>query len=68
MTVTERELEGAPDLLRATGGPATTASGAAGFAGLCSVVDNMNEPDFAMTTESRVLIVISEAQLDDDAA
>jgi diaminopropionate ammonia-lyase len=64
VTVMEGELESAPGLLRAAGGPATTASGAAGLAGLHSVLGRMDGRHFAMTAASRVLIVISEAALE----
>jgi diaminopropionate ammonia-lyase len=62
-TVTERELADAPDLLRAADGPATTPSGAAGLAGLASVLGGAHRQCFRITAESRVLIVISEAAL-----
>lgn len=65
VTVSEQQLHDAPNALRAVGGPATTPSGATGLAGLMSVVAEMDEPHFGLTFESRVLIVISEAALDE---
>jgi len=63
LTVPERALEEAPQLLRENGGPATTPSGATGLAGLRSVAGTARAADFALTTESRVLLVISEAAI-----
>jgi diaminopropionate ammonia-lyase len=67
VTVSEQELQDAPDLLRRAGGPATTPSGATGLAGLVSVVSEMDEPHFALSFESRVLLVISEGALQEGA-
>jgi diaminopropionate ammonia-lyase len=63
VTVSEAQLEAAPHLLRENGGPATTPSGATGLAGLRSVVGTPAASRFALTAESRVLLVISEAAL-----
>ena len=65
VTVSERELEDAPNLLRGAGGPATTPSGATGLAGLARVISEMDEPHFALSAESRVLIVVSEAAVNE---
>ena len=62
MTVSEAELEAAPRLLRAHGGPATTPSGAAGLAGLAG------SRGLGLDPASRVLIVVTEADLPEDAA
>lgn len=59
VTVSEAELAAAPGLLRAHGGPATTPSGAAGLAGLAPA---------GLDPASRVLIVVTEADLTGDRA
>ena len=59
VTVSEAELDAAPRLLRAHGGPATTPSGAAGLAGLARS---------GLDAASRVLVVVTEADLPGHAA
>ena len=61
MTVSEAELEATPRLLRAHGGPATTPSGAAGLAGLAG------SGGLGLDPASRVLIIVTEADLPEDA-
>lgn len=68
MTVTEQALEEAPRLLRDTGGPATTPSGATGLAGLVTALRESGGPRLGLTPDSRVLLVISEAALEETAA
>lgn len=63
MTAPEAELIDAPRLLRAGGGPATTPSGATGFAGLCGALRGAGER-FGLNAESRVLIVVTERDLE----
>jgi len=64
VTVSERALEDAPALLRATGGPDTTPSGATGLAGLARVCgDHAKAAQLGLGADSRVLLVISEAAL-----
>jgi len=63
MTVSEAELLEAPGLLLEGGGPATTPSGAAGFAGLCRAVRGSAGGSFGLGRDSRVLLVISEGDL-----
>ena len=59
VTVTEAALATAPGLLRELGGPATTPSGAAGFAGFVRVAQA--EPDdFRLDASSRVLVLVTE--------
>jgi diaminopropionate ammonia-lyase len=66
VTVSEAGLAAAPRILREAGGPATTPSGAAGLAGLVAA---MGDPRVAATVglepSSRVLIVVTEAELAD---
>lgn len=64
VTVSERALEAAPALLRATGGPDTTPSGATGLAGLAHVRgDHARAEQLGVGADSRVLLVVSEAAL-----
>ena len=58
MAVSERLLAEAPDLLRRDGGPATTASGAAGLAGLALA---RAAGEYGLSRQSRVLILVTEA-------
>jgi diaminopropionate ammonia-lyase len=62
VTVPEAELIAAPQALREHG-IATTPSGAAGFAGLCSALAR-NAARFGLTGESRVLVIVSEAEVE----
>jgi diaminopropionate ammonia-lyase len=57
VAVSEADLLAAPALLRATGGPATTASGASGLAGLVRAVA---DPAWRLDDASRVLILVTE--------
>lgn len=64
VTVAEAGLDAAPALLRATGGPTTTPSGAAGLAGLArAAADPALAAQLGLGPQSRVLIVVSEAGL-----
>jgi len=63
VTVSEADLLEAPQLLRDGGGPATTPSGAAGFAGLCHVLKADVGRRFGLSGDSRVLVVITEGNL-----
>ncbi|EHL99456.1 diaminopropionate ammonia-lyase family protein [Acetobacteraceae bacterium AT-5844] len=66
LTLPEAALEAAPALLRSFGGPSTTPSGATGVAGAVAVADGSR--GFGLSPESRVLIVVSEAALEDVVA
>jgi diaminopropionate ammonia-lyase len=63
VTVSEDDLKVAPQLLNEMQGPATTPSGAAGFAGLLRTLKDNDGARFGLDATSRVLIVISEAAL-----
>jgi diaminopropionate ammonia-lyase len=63
VTVSEADLLEAPRLLREGGGPATTPSGAAGFAGLCHALKADAGGRFGLDADSRVLVVITEGDL-----
>jgi diaminopropionate ammonia-lyase len=62
VTVSEADLLEAPRLLRDGGGPATTPSGAAGFAGLCHALRGASG-NLGLGRDSRVLMVITEGDL-----
>jgi diaminopropionate ammonia-lyase len=64
MTVPESALGEATRLLRELGGPATTASGAAGLAALMRLMPRGATPGFGLDASSRVLILVTEADLD----
>jgi diaminopropionate ammonia-lyase len=66
IAVSELELTEAPRILRRGGGPATTPSGATGFAGLRRAIAE-KRADLAIETTSRILLVISEAALENEA-
>jgi diaminopropionate ammonia-lyase len=66
IAVSEATLAEAPRALRQGGGPATTPSGAAGFAGLLRAIAE-SRADFAINARSRILLIVSEAELEDDA-
>jgi diaminopropionate ammonia-lyase len=65
VTVSEAELAQAPERLLGAGGPPTTASGAAGLAGLLRV---MGDPGLTaalgLGPDSRVLILVTEGELE----
>ena len=68
VTVSEPALAEAPRLLREQGGPATTPSGAAGLAGLMSLLAEGSAARFGLDAASRVLILVTEADLEGEAA
>jgi diaminopropionate ammonia-lyase len=68
MTVSERALIEAPRLLLDQGGPATTPSGAASLAGLMSLLAEGAAGSFGLDAASRVLILVTEADLEREAA
>ena len=68
VTVSEPALVDATRLLRERGGPATTPSGAAGLAGLVSLQASGSGPGFDFDIASRVLILVTEADLENEAA
>ncbi len=61
ISVSEAELHAAPGLLRAAGGPATTASGASGLAGFVRAMGDA--PGFGLGSASRVLILATEGDI-----
>lgn len=63
VTVSEAELLEAPRFLLERGGPATTPSGAAGFAGLCRALSGDARGNFGLNRDSRVLLVMSEGDV-----
>jgi diaminopropionate ammonia-lyase len=66
VTVSETALVEAPRLLLEAGGPATTPSGAAGLAGAtAALTDKALAARFDLRPESRVLLLATEAALDD---
>ncbi|MEJ0079321.1 MAG: pyridoxal-phosphate dependent enzyme [Alphaproteobacteria bacterium] len=64
VTVSEAELLEAPRILREGHGPATTPSGAAGFAGLRRALESNVGRNFGLGRDSRVLVVITERDLE----
>ncbi len=61
LAVSEAELEDAPAFLRAHGGPASTASGACGLAGLChAMVDPAIASVLGLNAKSVVLLIATE--------
>lgn len=68
VTVPEAALGDAPRLLREQGGPATTPSGAAGLAGLVSLLASGSASAFGLDAASRVLILVTEADLEGEAS
>jgi diaminopropionate ammonia-lyase len=65
LLVAESELYTAVDLLRAGGGPATTPSGAAGFAGAIKAIQSSSlRARFALSDTSCVLVLATERALD----
>jgi diaminopropionate ammonia-lyase len=67
VTVSEEDLLAAPRYLTEAQGPATTPSGAAGFAGLWRILSDNDGARFALDATSRVLLVITEADLGDES-
>jgi diaminopropionate ammonia-lyase len=65
VTVDEDTLEQAPSVMLAHNGPASTPSGAAGLAGLLRLVADGGAAGFGLDAGSRILIVVTEAALDD---
>jgi diaminopropionate ammonia-lyase len=63
VAVSEADLLEAPLRLREGQGPATTPSGAAGFAGLCHALSG-HGARFGLGTESRVLVLVTERDLE----
>ncbi len=63
VTVSEADLLEAPRLLREGHGPATTPSGAAGFAGLCHALKAGAGGNLGLDRDSRVLVVVTEGDL-----
>jgi diaminopropionate ammonia-lyase len=68
VTVSEADLVDAPRILQEGRGPATTPSGAAGLAGLCRTLEDHKGAPLRLDADSRVLVVISEAALEEDAS
>lgn len=64
VTVSEEDLLAAPRVLREGQGPGTTPSGAAGFAGPCRILRDKDGSRFGLDATSRVLLVITEADLE----
>lgn len=61
LSVSEHELVQAPDTLRRNGGPQTTASGAAGVAGLLAVATSSELRErYGLTRESRIVLIATE--------
>jgi diaminopropionate ammonia-lyase len=63
VTVSEADLLEAPRRLGEEGGPATTPSGAAGFAGLCCALGGDVGKSLGLDGDSRVLVVITEGDI-----
>jgi diaminopropionate ammonia-lyase len=63
VTVSEADLMEGPRILREGGGPATTPSGAAGLVGLYRVLKDSTGARFGIDADSRVLMIVSEANL-----
>ena len=64
VTVSEAEWVVAPGILAAHGGPATTASGAAGLASALAALDTpARARDLALSADSRILILVTEGPL-----
>jgi diaminopropionate ammonia-lyase len=64
VAVSEADLNAAPNLLLAEGGPATTPSGAAGVAGLVSTMADDTAAGLGLGANSRVLIPVTEAAIE----
>jgi diaminopropionate ammonia-lyase len=66
VTLSDARLGGAPGLLRAGGGPATTPSGAAGVAGLAAAsADVAISESVGLCATSRVLVIITEVDIEE---
>src|SRR3954454_10342857 len=63
LSVVEEDLASVPDFIAFHGGPRTTPSGGAGIAGLRNALGAPAR--FGLTADSRVLVVISERDLDE---
>jgi diaminopropionate ammonia-lyase len=64
VAVSEAVLTDAPRVLRDNGGPATTESGAASLAGaIAALADRATAARLELGPESRVLVLITEAEL-----
>ena len=68
VVVPEAALDDATRLLREQGGLATTPSGAAGVAGLLSLLAQGSGPSYGLRGTSRVLILVTEANLEGEPA
>jgi len=68
VAVAEAGLIAAPALLRACAGPASTPSGTAGLAGLVAVLAGDEAGRLGLTASSRVLIIVTETDLDQETA
>jgi len=64
ISVAEEDLAQAPDFISSHGGPRTTPSGGAGITGLRNALRE-ESARFGLTADSRVLVVISERDLDE---
>jgi diaminopropionate ammonia-lyase len=64
VAVSEADLLKAPRVLREGHGPATTPSGAAGFAGLSHALESDAGGNFGLASDSRVLVVVTERDLE----
>lgn len=67
VTVSEAALAVAPRVLREQGGPDTTPSGAAGLAGLTRTLAEGLAASFGLDAASRVLLLVTESDLEGDA-
>ena len=67
VTVSEAALDEAPFVLRALGGPSTTPSGGASLAGALAAADDAAiQARFGLGQDSRVLILVTEAAIEED--
>ena len=67
VTVSEAALDAAPVVLRALGGPSTTPSGGASLAGALAAADDAAiRARFGLGADSRVLILVTEAAIEED--
>ncbi|WP_158813080.1 pyridoxal-phosphate dependent enzyme [Methylocapsa sp. S129] len=67
IAVPEDELAKAPRELRKGGGPLTTPSGATGLAGLLRAIGEESDANFAIDAASRILLIVSEAEIEGEA-
>lgn len=69
LSVSEEELQDAVGLLGNAGGPPSTPSGAAGLAGLShAACDQQHRNHFELTSNSRVLIIVTEKDLEETSS